>query len=52
MTAPILRKKLKLYNDESVGQMTFITDCQNAQGSDIESLSGFDLNQFCPDDCQ
>ena len=50
--ANILRKKLKLYNDESVGQMTFITDCQNAQGSDVESLSGFDLNQFCPDDCQ
>jgi hypothetical protein len=50
--ANILRKKLKLYNDESVGQMTFITDCQNAQGIDIESLSGFDLNQFCPDDCQ
>ena len=47
-----LRNKLKMYNDESAGQMTFITDCQNAQGSDIESLSGFDLNQFCPDDCQ
>jgi len=47
-----LRKKLKMFNDESAGQMTFITDCQNAQGSDIESLSGFDLNQFCPDDCQ
>ena len=50
--ANILRKKLKMFNDESAGQMTFITDCQNAQGSDIESLSGFDLNQFCPDDCQ
>ena len=49
--ANILRKKLKLYNDESVGQMTFITDCQNAQGSDVESLSGFDLNTFCPNDC-
>lgn len=49
--ANILRKKLKLYNDESVGQMTFITDCQNAQGSDVESLSGFDLNHFCPEDC-
>jgi hypothetical protein len=47
-----LRNKLKMFNDESAGQMTFITDCQNAQGSDIESLSGFDLNQFCPDDCQ
>ncbi len=46
-----LRNKLKMFNDESAGQMTFITDCQNAQGSDIESLSGFDLNAFCPNDC-
>ena len=49
--ANILRKKLKLYNDESAGQMTMITDCENAQGSDVESLSGFDLNHFCPEDC-
>ena len=49
--ANILRKKLKMFNDENVGQMTFITDCQNAQGSDVESLSGFDLNTFCPNDC-
>ena len=49
--ANILRKKLKMFNDESAGQMTFITDCQNAQGSDVESLSGFDLNHFCPEDC-
>ncbi len=47
----ILRKKLKLYTDESVGQMTFITDCQNPEGGDVESLSGFDLNHFCPQDC-
>jgi len=47
----ILRKKLKLYTDESVGQMTFITDCQNPEGGDVETLSGFDLNHFCPQDC-
>ncbi|WP_461376814.1 hypothetical protein [Cloacibacterium normanense] len=46
-----LRKKLKLYTDENVGQMTFITDCQNLEGGDVESLSGFDLNHFCPQDC-
>ena len=46
-----LSKKLSYFADENVGQMTFITDCQNAQGSDVESLSGFDLNTFCPNDC-
>jgi len=49
--ANILRKQLKLFNDESVGQMTFITDCQNAQGSDVESLSGFDMLHICPESC-
>ena len=49
--ANILRKKLKMFNDENVGQTTFITDCQNAQGSDVESLSGFDMLHICPESC-
>ena len=49
--ANILRKKLKLYNDESAGQMTMITDCENVNGGNVQSLSGFDLMVPCPQDC-
>lgn len=46
-----LMYKLSQFSDNSVGQLTFITDCQDNSGGDVESLSGFDLNGFCPNDC-
>ena len=49
--ANILRKKLKMFNDESAGQMTMITDCENVNGGNVQSLSGFDLMVPCPQDC-
>ena len=47
----VLRKKLKMFNDESAGQMTMITDCENVNGGNVQSLSGFDLMVPCPQDC-
>lgn len=49
--ANVLKNKLKSFSNDSEGQMTFITDCQNAQGSEIENLSGFDFSGFCPEIC-
>lgn len=47
----VLKNKLSLFSDNSVGQLTFITDSQDNSGGNINGLSGFDQNSFCPDDC-
>lgn len=46
-----LLNKLSQFSDNSVGQITFITDCQGNNGGDINDLSGFDQSHFCPEDC-
>lgn len=46
-----LSERLSSFTDDSVGQMTFITDCQDNNGNNIDNLSGFDSNHFCPEDC-
>ncbi len=46
-----LLNKLSGFTDDNVGQMTFITDCVDANGKNIEDLSGDDFNSFCPNVC-
>lgn len=46
-----LINKLSQFSDDSEGQMTFITDCQDNSGGDVEDLSGSDINNFCPNNC-
>lgn len=46
-----LSKKLSSFSDKNVGQMTFITDCEDTNGQNILSLSGDDFSGFCPSDC-
>lgn len=43
--------KFSQFSDNSVGQLTFVTDSQNSTGSNVQGLSGFDLSSFCPEDC-
>lgn len=47
----ILSSRLSAFTEDSAGQMTFITDCENLNGEDINSLSGDDMNKLCPQDC-
>jgi hypothetical protein len=47
----VLKKKLLFFNQQTVGQLTIITDCENNNGGNVQSLSGFDLMNPCPQDC-
>jgi len=47
----VLKKKLLFFNEQTVGQLTIITDCENNNGGNVQSLSGFDLMNPCPQDC-
>ena len=47
----VILNKLSSFTDDNVGQMTFITDCEDANGQNINSLSGDDFNSFCPTIC-
>lgn len=44
-------KRLQQFSGNSVGQMTFITDCQDNNGNNINDLSGGDINSTCPNQC-
>ena len=46
-----LSKKLSYFADENIGQMTFITDCEEINGQDIDDLSGDDFSRLCPTIC-
>lgn len=43
--------KIDSINDDSEGQITFITDCVSKDGSNVNRLSGGDLNSTCPNTC-
>jgi len=47
----VLKKNLLFFNEQTVGQLTIITDCENNNGGNVQSLSGFDLMNPCPQDC-
>ena len=51
MSLMYLKKKLLFFNEQTVGQLTIITDCENVNGGNVQSLSGFDLMVPCPQDC-
>lgn len=49
--ASAILEKLYYFADENIGQMTFITDCEDINGDNIEDLSGDDYNKLCPRIC-
>lgn len=46
-----LTKKLSYFTEDTVGQMTFITDCEDTSGQNIADLSGDDYSRLCPTAC-
>lgn len=46
-----LTQKLSFFSEDNVGQMTFITDCEDTSGQNIADLSGDDYSRLCPNVC-
>lgn len=46
-----LTQKLSFFSEDNVGQMTFITDCEDTSGQNIADLSGDDYSCLCPNVC-
>lgn len=46
-----LTQKLSFFSEDNVGQMTFITDCEDTSGQNIADLSGDDYSRLCPTAC-